>query len=139
MGTCWKILADGVGRSTLPCEKLRAIVSTAHEIASLSLKEQTKKQQQNTNNNVNKNLSADDFLPIYIYCFVQAELLRPCAICVLLQTLCDPLKKIGETGYYLASFESAVSYIHEFDLNGDECSVNSTLETSTSTTTFTSY
>jgi len=95
------------------------------------------KDSKHTNGNTEKNikeLSADDFLPIFIYCFVQAELLRPSALCVLLRTLCDPLKKIGETGYYLASFESAVSYIHEFDL-AEECSV-ATLETSSSFLSF---
>jgi hypothetical protein len=41
---------------------------------------------------------------------------RPCALCVLLRTLCDRINRIGEIGYYLASFEAAISHIQELDL-----------------------
>lgn len=39
---------------------------------------------------------------------------------VLLQTLCDQSSRIGETGYYLASFEGAVTHIQELDLTLDK-------------------
>ena len=58
--------------------------TTAHDIAKLSLEEQTNMKERNHTNGTEKNikeLSADDFLPIFIYCFVQAELLRPSALC----------------------------------------------------------
>jgi hypothetical protein len=62
-------------------------------------------------------LGADDFLPIFIYCVVQADMERPCALCVLLRTLCDRMNRIGEVGYYLASFEAAITHIQELDLS----------------------
>ena len=34
----------------------------------------------------------------------------------LLRTLCDPVNRRGEIGYYLASFEAAISHIREMDL-----------------------
>lgn len=38
---------------------------------------------------------------------------------VLLQTLCDQASRTGETGYYLASFEGAITHIQELDLTLD--------------------
>ena len=64
-------------------------------------------------------LGADDFLPIFIYCVIQADMERPCALCVLLRTLCEPTNRIGEIGYYLASFEAALTHIQEINLSDD--------------------
>lgn len=135
-----KILSMGVGMSTLPCEKLQAIVDAAKEVARLYDDEhnsKTKNLKDGMNDDENekqstiprnlsrssfqkeKTLSADDFLPIFIFCVVRAELERPCALCVLLRTLCDPSKRIGEMGYYLASFEAAISHIGDWDLSED--------------------
>jgi hypothetical protein len=61
-------------------------------------------------------LGADDFLPIFIYCVVNAGIDRPCALCALLKHLCNYLQQIGEVGYYLSSFEATIMYIHEMDL-----------------------
>ena len=44
---------------------------------------------------------------------------RCCALCVLLQTLCDKLNRIGEIGYFLASFQAAIAHITELDLTQD--------------------
>jgi hypothetical protein len=43
----------------------------------------------------------------------------------LLQTMCDPLKLNGETGYYLATFHAAMTHINELDLTeaNDELSI----------------
>ena len=35
---------------------------------------------------------------------------------VLLRTLCDRINRIGEIGYFLASFEAAITHIQELDL-----------------------
>eukprot|EP00592_Proboscia_alata_P003205 CAMPEP_0194376282 /NCGR_PEP_ID=MMETSP0174-20130528/24705_1 /TAXON_ID=216777 /ORGANISM="Proboscia alata, Strain PI-D3" /LENGTH=1046 /DNA_ID=CAMNT_0039156867 /DNA_START=85 /DNA_END=3225 /DNA_ORIENTATION=+ len=99
-----KILNKDVGRSTLPCAKLSAIVSAAKQIFKLHAAEHS------------SDLGADEFLPIFIFCIVRAELERPCALSILLQSLCDQSKRIGETGYYLASFEAAISYVRDLDL-----------------------
>jgi hypothetical protein len=38
---------------------------------------------------------------------------------VLLKTLCDKTNRIGEIGYFLASFEAAITHIQEIDLSED--------------------
>jgi hypothetical protein len=65
-------------------------------------------------------LGADDFLPIFIYCIVNSNIERPCALCALLKHLCDDRQQIGETGYYLSSFEATIMYIHDMDLTSIE-------------------
>ena len=69
------ILREGVGRSTLPCNKLKAIVDAGKEIGRLSKVEHPGGVSGNTI------LGADDFLPIFIYCVVNADIDRPCALC----------------------------------------------------------
>jgi hypothetical protein len=39
---------------------------------------------------------------------------------VLLRTLCDRINRIGEIGYFLASFEAAIMHIQEIDLTEDQ-------------------
>jgi hypothetical protein len=109
------ILNEGVGTSTLPCAKLRAIVDSAKEISRVYNEEKKSIGGIHTNK-----LGADDFLPIFIYCVVQAEMERPCALCVLLRTLCEPSNRIGEVGYYLATFEAALTHIQEINLAEDQ-------------------
>jgi hypothetical protein len=65
-----RILKQGVGMSTLPCVKLRAIVDAAREISRLHESE----------HNGHELLGADEFLPIFIFCVVRAEMERPCAL-----------------------------------------------------------
>jgi len=115
------ILKEGVGRSSLPSVKLRAIVDAAKEIVNLYSEERGCFDESIFDGPIkSKTLGADDFLPIFIFCFVQARLDRPCALCELLQTMCDPLKLNGETGYYLASFHAAMTHIGEIDLTEDD-------------------
>jgi hypothetical protein len=104
-----RILKQGVGLSTLPCVKLRAIVEASREISRLHEREHRD----------GIVLGADDFLPIFIFCVVRAEMERPCALFVLLRTLCDRTNRIGEIGYFLASFEAAIAHIQEIDLTED--------------------
>ena len=68
-----RILKQGVGMSTLPCVKLRAIVDAAREISQLYEREHGKQAL----------LDANQFLPIFIFCVVRAEMERPCALCKL--------------------------------------------------------
>ncbi len=68
------ILSEGVGRSTLPCNKLKAIVEAGKEIGRLSKEE-------HPDMSADTSLGADDFLPIFIFCVVNAEIERPCALC----------------------------------------------------------
>ncbi len=103
------ILSERVGLSTLPCAKLRAIVEAACEIFRMIKPSESHR-------DANCEFGADDFLPIFIYCVVRAEMERPCALCVLLRTLCDPINQIGEIGYYLLTFEAAIKHCEEVDL-----------------------
>eukprot|EP00557_Chaetoceros_sp_GSL56_P000183 CAMPEP_0176500692 /NCGR_PEP_ID=MMETSP0200_2-20121128/13719_1 /TAXON_ID=947934 /ORGANISM="Chaetoceros sp., Strain GSL56" /LENGTH=921 /DNA_ID=CAMNT_0017899441 /DNA_START=309 /DNA_END=3071 /DNA_ORIENTATION=- len=100
-GSVIQILSNGVGKNTLPCNKLKAIVNAGKEISRLSMEEHPFMGKQST-------LGADDFLPIFMYCVVNAELDRPCALCALLKNLCDDIQQIGEVGYYLSSFEATI-------------------------------
>ena len=103
------ILSERVGLSTLPCAKLRAIVEAACEVFRMIKPSESHR-------DPNSEFGADDFLPIFIYCVVRAEMERPCALCVLLRTLCDPINQIGEIGYYLLTFEAAIKHCEEVDL-----------------------
>jgi len=120
--TVSRILSQGVGRSTLPCVKLRAIVDAAKEVVRLHSWEHPREGvssiegQENYPGQETCSLGADEFLPIFIFAVVRAELERPFALCILLKTLCEPSKCIGEIGYYLASFEAAIQYVKEVDL-----------------------
>lgn len=110
-----KILKEGVGLSSLPCIKLRAIVDAASEINRIF--ENLKGGEENKEIDGYDHIGADEFLPVFIYCVVKAEMERPCALCVLLRTICDPINRIGETGYYFASFEAAITHLREIDPN----------------------
>ncbi|KAL7563209.1 hypothetical protein ACA910_014483 [Epithemia clementina (nom. ined.)] len=122
------ILKESVERSTLPCAKLRAIVEAAREIARICANEnETRRNSKSSGGRGShkqaedeeslKQLGADQFLPILIYCVVMATIERPCALCVLLRSLCDKVHRIGEVGYYLASFEASVVHVRDFDLS----------------------
>lgn len=74
-GSVIQILSHGVGRNTLPCNKLKAIVNAGKEISRLSMEEHPSRVGEQSA------LGADDFLPIFMYCVVNAELDRPCALC----------------------------------------------------------
>ena len=122
-----RILNEGVGLSTLPCVKLHAIVDAAREIFRIFSHLQPKhdepscRPQIQGDSSKETHLGADDFLPIFIYCVVQADMERPCALCVLLGTLCDPSNKLRQVGYYLKTFEAAITHCQEIDLERDNC------------------
>ena len=54
--------------------------------------------------------------------YLHSKLICRCTFCspgVLLKTLCDKSNRIGEIGYFLASFEAAITHIQEIDLSED--------------------
>jgi len=57
-------------------------------------------------------LSGDDFLPIFIYVIVQSRLSYPLTLMKMLNALCDREKRMGESGYYLASYEAALEHLY---------------------------
>ena len=93
-----------------PSRSIFAIVSTAksifaeHEANSLKL-----------NKSKVEPLGADDLVPIFIYVLVQAGLKTPLYNKDLLWSICHPSQLYGESGYYLTVYESAVSYIENFE------------------------
>jgi len=98
------ILKEGVGRSSLPCMKMRAIVDASKGLL-------------RTNKNATvDDLGADEFLPALVYCVVMSRIERPCALCELLQELADERSMLGEVGYYFSSFQAAITHIQEFPL-----------------------
>ncbi|RHZ10607.1 hypothetical protein DYB31_004065 [Aphanomyces astaci] len=56
-------------------------------------------------------LSGDDFLPIFIYVIVNADISNPLVLLRVLNVLSDPEKRMGESGYYLASYEAALEHL----------------------------
>lgn len=62
-----------------------------------------------------KPLGADEFLPIFIYVLVQSEIPDILALNEELQAICDPDKRLSETGYYLATFEASLQHVMEYD------------------------
>jgi hypothetical protein len=52
-------------------------------------------------------MGADDFLPIFIFCLVQANWGAPCSTLLLLRLLADPLRQHDELQYYLTMLEAA--------------------------------
>lgn len=95
---------------TLPHDRLEALLVTAKEIPLLYVKEH-QISAQNMNNSVT--LGADDFLPIFIYVLARAQLPDLFSLNEELQALCDPDKRMSETGYYLATLEASLQHVIE--------------------------
>ena len=87
-----RILEEGVGRSTLPCIKLRAVVDAAKEISQLECEERTVFPDSTFFDGAVvthvKALGADDFLPIFIFAFVRSKIERPYAVCTFHDIVC---------------------------------------------------
>jgi len=62
-------------------------------------------------------ISADDFFPIFMYVFVQADVNSPLTLCEYLWNLCDPEQLNGEGGYYLTVFGCALEYLKNADFD----------------------
>jgi len=109
----------------LPLHKLATLTATAKEIhdehkklldafthvASLKYCQQAEKDFYMTKKKPPSFLAADDFLPIFIYVFVQAELHSPLQARTLLWALANPKHLRGESGYFLTMFDAAIEYV----------------------------
>jgi len=91
---------------TLPCDKLDTLVACANEIPALFNREHP---------DSDNPLGADEFLPIFIYVLIHSGINELVLLTTVLCSLCDPDKRLAETGYYLATFEAAVQHIRELD------------------------
>lgn len=74
----------------LASAQLDALVAVAHGIPALYHAEHP--------GDGSSQLGADDFLPIFIYVFVNSEVEGMVSLAVVLETLCDPKKMMGEAG-----------------------------------------
>ncbi|CAK4083208.1 unnamed protein product [Aphanomyces euteiches] len=85
----------------LPMDKLRKLLDAANTIHAVY----------QTEHGGDKVLSGDDFLPIFIYVIVHSQLQNPLVLLRVLHALSDPEKRLGESGYYLASYEAALEHL----------------------------
>ena len=103
-------LMRDIKSKTLPHDKLEALLLTAKEIPSHFLREHPSSVADNVT------LGADDFLPIFIYILARAQIPDLIALSEELQALCDPDKRMSETGYYLATLEASLQHIIEANI-----------------------
>lgn len=102
-------LLRNIRSKTLPHDRLNALLAAAKGVPALFMREHP---------GAAAVLGADEFLPIFIYVLVRAQLPHLLALNEELQALCDPDKRLSETGYYLATFEASISHIMEADTAG---------------------
>jgi hypothetical protein len=95
-----------VGSYTLPCDRLDVLLAAAREVPVVFAAEHKGEEV----------LGGDDFLPIFVYVVVQAGIPDLKFLQTVLSALCDPDKRLSETGYYVATFEAAVEHIRELPL-----------------------
>ena len=95
-----------VGSYTLPCDRLDVLLAAAREVPVVFAAEHKGEEV----------LGGDDFLPIFVYVVVQAGIPDLRYLQTVLSALCDPDKRLSETGYYVATFEAAVEHIRELPL-----------------------
>ena len=107
------VLMRDIRARTLPHDRLEALLHTAKEIPVHFLREHSSSVEDNVT------LGADDFLPIFIYIIARAQIPDMLALSEELQALCDPDKRMSETGYYLATLEASLQHIIEADITSE--------------------
>ena len=107
------VLMRDIRARTLPHDRLEALLLTAKEIPVHFLREHSSSVEDNVT------LGADDFLPIFIYIIARAQIPDMLALSEELQALCDPDKRMSETGYYLATLEASLQHIIEADITSE--------------------
>jgi len=95
-----------VGSYTLPCDRLDVLLAAAREVPAVFAAEHGGEEV----------LGGDDFLPIFVYVVVQAGIPDLRYLQTVLSALCDPDKRLSETGYYVATFEAAVEHVRALPL-----------------------
>jgi hypothetical protein len=93
-----------------PYDRLQMLLTAAAEIP---------RQYSTERINADKSIGADDILPIFIYCLVMSKNKTLYSLSKELESLCDPHCRVSEMGYYVATLEASLQYIHEIDeVNG---------------------
>ena len=109
----------GVSAAVMPTDKLAALLRAAKviygtyfaekEIRKKRLIKKTPKGEKLPK--MADELGADEFLPIFIFVVVHAELNAPLKDKECMWSLCEPDMVAGEGGYYLTVFDAALSYL----------------------------
>lgn len=108
---------------SLPVDKLDALVEAAKMIHELFEKEH---QIDATENNISStSLSADDMLPIFIYCIVMSNIpsSNMQSLAHELDYICDTQCRYSEVGYFVATFQASVQHILQLDFSPDQTNV----------------
>jgi len=98
-----------ITKSALPSDMVMALLATARSIYTTVNYEKTKAGKKV------EFLSADDFLPIFIYVIVHADIDQLETLSEYIYELCDPELLNGEGGYYLTVFVSCLQYLKTLD------------------------
>eukprot|EP01113_Clastostelium_recurvatum_P026874 TRINITY_DN3229_c0_g1_i2.p1 TRINITY_DN3229_c0_g1~~TRINITY_DN3229_c0_g1_i2.p1 ORF type:complete len:785 (-),score=160.34 TRINITY_DN3229_c0_g1_i2:80-2434(-) len=99
---------SSLGRAETPTEKLQIILATAKAINTTFDYENNRNRKPNTDPSY---LSADDFLPIFIFVLVNSDVAQHFTLHDFLWQLADPDQLTGESGYYLTVYSSAINLI----------------------------
>ena len=105
--TSWEkvvMMVSNIRHHYLPRDRLNYLISCAKEIPDVYATEHPSNPD---------HLGADEFLPIFIYVLVQARIPNLLALNAEMQALVDPEKRVGESGYYLATLEAAIEHIRD--------------------------
>ncbi len=106
----WDVLVRDlrdIRSKTLPLDRMDWLLQVSKEIPRLFQLEHPR---------ADKPLSADDLLPIFIYIVVRAQIGDLLALNQEFQSLCDPDKRLSETGYYLATLEACLQHLVEAEV-----------------------
>jgi hypothetical protein len=106
---------------TLPHDRLEALTDVCKMIPKVFMREHPTSE---------KPLGADEFLPIFIYVLVKAQLSNLLSLNEELQALCDPDKRLSETGYYLATLEASLQHLNEANPDSSSLFVSSQIHSS---------
>lgn len=90
----------------IPYDKLACLAEACKEIPRLYIREHPSSLAP---------LAADDFLPIFIYVLVHAELNGLLEHKHILPEMCEPSQRLSEQGYYVATFAAAIEHLLEAD------------------------
>lgn len=109
---------EGIERNPTPTTKLNAIIRAVKAIYIEYRKEVLPRLTKKGNTDIA--VGADDLLPIFLFVISNSNLINPLLNKELLWSLCNPDQLLGEAGYYLTLYTSAVDYIIHADINSLE-------------------
>lgn len=88
----------------IPYDKLQCLAEACKEVPRLYILEHPSS---------SGPLAADDFLPIFIYVLVNADIDNLLELKHILPEMCEPSQRLSEMGYYVATFAAAVEHLVE--------------------------